>query len=322
MSFESSGGPHNLAMRSALMMPASRSLAALTASLLVLAFIAASWSVMLTTIGRGRITNDQNAYHLKAVEQFSTQWPHFDFSDYHSATTPGYHVVVAAVHRFITTDLIVLRLTGSLFTIGLLGTLAYVAARRLGPAPAMALGAPLAASHYVYASGTWLLPDNAAWWLVLGILLLALRTTFKPRLLILGGVLLVALVLVRQIHLWAASLIWLMAWLGSGANASAIWPLDLRSRLPRTALAVLVTLPAAATVYWFLQLWGGPVPKMFLPGSAEPGSVAVTGINIATPALTLALVGIFAPFYAALLLPAVRREEFSSARVHQVQQQI
>src|SRR5689334_22088680 len=48
-----------------------------------------------------RADYDQKLYHLKAVQQFAADWPDFNFWHYLSATTPGYHLLLAAVWKFI-----------------------------------------------------------------------------------------------------------------------------------------------------------------------------------------------------------------------------
>ena len=45
--------------------------------------------------------------------------------------------------------------------------------------PMIALCLPVVASLYVFGSGAWLLPDNAAWWGVLEVMLLCRSGTFE-----------------------------------------------------------------------------------------------------------------------------------------------
>src|SRR5947209_1613275 len=98
-----------------------------TATVLVALFLAAALPLILTDHERGRAADDQNMWHLPAIRQFARQLPHPDLHDYLSATTPLYHLLIAAADRWISPDLRVLRLFGALFTAGLLAPL-WVAA--------------------------------------------------------------------------------------------------------------------------------------------------------------------------------------------------
>ena len=68
----------------------------------------------------------------------------------------------------------------------------------------MAVCLPLVCSLYVLSSGAWLLPDNAGWWGVAGLLVLGFRQRVDGWSVAGSGLVLLALVLVRQIHLWVA----------------------------------------------------------------------------------------------------------------------
>ncbi|MFG0326435.1 MAG: hypothetical protein ACF8SC_04095, partial [Phycisphaerales bacterium JB037] len=146
----------------------------LVAGVLVLVFILTAWPVILSGSQRGRMAADQIDYHELVVRQFLADFPRPDFSDYRSATTPGYHFVVAAAARVVGDSRVTLQILGSLFTIALLGVLGWAVGTRAPPTMALALCAPVLASLYVWPAGVWLLPDNAGWLGVLAILLIAL----------------------------------------------------------------------------------------------------------------------------------------------------
>src|SRR5205807_925172 len=78
---------------------------------------------------------------------------------------------------------------------------------------------PFAASVYVVSSAVWLLPDNAGWWGVLALMLISWRPRVDWRTWLLGGLVLLALVFVRQVHAWAAGLLIITAWLGPAGDA-------------------------------------------------------------------------------------------------------
>ena len=57
---------------------------------------------------------DQRQYHEPTILTFAEQWPSVDLINYPSATSPGYHLVIAVVARYISHDLVVLQFVSSL----------------------------------------------------------------------------------------------------------------------------------------------------------------------------------------------------------------
>jgi hypothetical protein len=282
----------------------------LAAAVLAALFLALAVPLILRFDKPTRATWDQDAYHLPTVVQFVSEWPRPNFSEYNSATTPGYHLVLAAVRKLTGAGDRALRIVASLFTVGLLATFGWSVGKRVGPWTAAAVGLPLVCSAYVFSSGVWLLPDNAGWWGVLGMLLVAMRPRVDWRTYAGGGAVLLALVLVRQLHLWTAALLVVAAWLGPGANAARdVRVLDAAAgaeppsrKLKRAMLAALCTVPAVLALGWFFRLWHGATP----PG---PRSLNA-GINPAAPPMVLAVIGVVGTFYAGFLAPragALRR---------------
>lgn len=262
---------------------------------------------------KGRGAHDQVNYHEPAVREFAREWPRPDVSDYDSATTPGYHLALAGVCRFVAEDRRALQAAGALFTLGLLWLFGREVARRAerggdaGWAGAASLALPLACSLYVFSAGVWLLPDNAGWLGVLGVLALALRAAEGRRWwlwMAAGGLVLLGLVLVRQVHLWAAGALWASAaaWragggVGAGVGVGVGVGLDVRATLRRGVVALAVTLPAFVAVAWFVRLWGGLTPPTF--------QAKLHGGNAAAPAFILALAGVFAGVLLPWVVPAV-----------------
>ncbi|MCA9303722.1 MAG: hypothetical protein KC996_06340 [Phycisphaerales bacterium] len=245
----------------------------------------------------------EDLYHIPTIEQFARQLPAPDYSDYASATAPGYHTLLA-VPRSLGMGYSGIRMLASLWTFAFVGVLLWVCARRFGFG-ALLLVLPLAASNYVLFPGIWLLPDNAGWLGVLVILLLCVQRKFSHRRLVLMGVLLLGLVFVRQVHIWMAAPIWLSAWIGSDAQTPTFSEIctDLGNRTKRAAFAVLCTLPAFVLLAWFARLWGGLVPPTFQGEHA--------GVNPATPGFVLLQIAILSIFFLPLLLrraPIVWRE--------------
>lgn len=263
--------------------------------------------VILTGNDLGRGAADQINYHQRVIESFAAQWPSPDFRDYVSATTPLYHVVMAAVRVYVTERVEVQQLLGLAIGLGFLGVVWWFVAGRAPAGLAALLCLPLACSMYVLDSSSWLLPDNAAWALVAVIVGLALRERFTPGMLAVGAGALVVLVLTRQSHLWAAGVLWLGAYLAdgwSGRPASAVVPRDrlfsnLANRSARAAIAVGATLPAILIVGYFWRLWGGRLtPPIF---DAWYGR----RLNPSAPAFLLSLAGVYSVFFAGFLLPAL-----------------
>lgn len=251
---------------------------------------------------RTRAGFDHGEYHLPVIRDFAAQLPAPDLSDYASATTPGYHLLMAAVGRAFSDDPRVLRAFSLLIGSAMIGLLVGALARTRGVPFALTRALPLAASLYVVSSAAWLLPDNAAWLCVLVIVLLSLKARLRVRTLALAGAVLIALVLVRQIHLWAAAPVWLAWWLGPAEDdprAATLLPtLDntLRRRAARAALAVVFTAPAFLLIGRFFLVWGGMTPPSF--------DERLSGPNLVVPATVLTLIAIYGAFFAGDWLPA------------------
>jgi hypothetical protein len=236
---------------------------------------------------QGRAASDAFNFHEPSIRAFAAQWPAPDLSNYFSATTPLYHLVLAAVCRFVSDSRVVLMAVGAVPSAVLFAWAAARSVRRLGLWTGLAVGLCLPASLYVLPPAIWLLPDNAGWLGVLAVLALALSR--RPRAVVLAAGVLLALVLTRQVHIWAAAPIWAAAWLGtadpSGLDPVRVLSLDLPRRARRLVPALLLTLPAFAALAWFVRLWGGlTVPRYQLGW--------YSGWNPATPAFFLALFGL------------------------------
>jgi hypothetical protein len=245
----------------------------------------------------GRGAYDQVAYHEPTIRAFATAWPALDYSAYRSATTPGYHTLLALWCRYLSCDSTGLRIAGALVTALLLGILAGSLTRRVGAMDAIILSLPFAASTYVFSSGVYLLPDNAGWLGVLVVLLLALGPWRGIRTLALGGLTLLLLVFTRQVHVWVLAPLCAAAWLGDERPSTlAIALVRSRPRIIRLACAGAACLPALLLLAWFVHLWGGLTP----PGVRD---LHAQGVNLAGPAFVLALLAIATPFFGVAVLP-------------------
>ncbi len=259
----------------------------------MLLVIAVCWPLILTGNSLGRGAADDLNYHWPTIQTFAQQLPTPDLSDYQSATTPGYHLELAVVHRLGLSRIFV-QLYASFWTIILLGILAYRAGKTFGK-PGLILILPLLASMYLLYPGIWLLPDNAAWLGVLVLIILALDHPPSTRTLLISGVVLALLVLIRQAHLWAAATICISAWIGSGDQVPSLTQFlsNHQSRLKRLSIAILATLPAILILVYFFRQWGGLVPPAFQRNHQGP--------NPATPAFILTQIAILSVFFIPLL---------------------
>jgi hypothetical protein len=274
-------------------------------ALLIGGFLAWAIPLWACRFMRARGAYDQLNYHIKAIGRFASQWPHFDFSNYESATTPGYHVVMAGLSKPVGDTPVVLQIVASAFTLALLWLVGTMLARRAAASgisllAAAALGLPIVCSMYVIFPGIWLQPDNASWLGVMAILALVLKPRRDVGWMIAGASVLAALVFVRQNHLWTASLLWVAAWLNA-APGNFTRP---ARRIPPLLLAVALTLPAVAIVASFAHLWHGLVPPDFQKqhgtglnaATADSQGQFHPGFNFATPAFVLSLIAIYSVF--------------------------
>ena len=259
-------------------------------------FLLVAVPMIVTQHSRGRGRFDQINYHEPAILRFAEQWPNPDVSDYLSATTPAYHLVLAAVARFVSPSLIALQLVGSVFTIGLLVVLTRWLAARTGAVTATLLGLSVLCSLYVFSAGVYLLPDNAAWLSVVGIVLLALRPRVDRWTYLGGGLILLLLVLTRQSHLWTMGVLWVAAWLGTSFSPKSGGLVEVSGlltqpskRIGRLGLMLICCIPALLALGWFVRIWGGltvPIYQSYMKGP-----------NPATPAIILAQFGVIGAFH-------------------------
>jgi hypothetical protein len=295
--------------------------------------------VILGGSTRGRAAYDSLNYHEKAIRQFAQELPNPKLNDYLSATTPGYHLVLAGVGRAvggleaggvsaydqnltptpsdprIESQRRVLQFAGLVFTLAMLYLVGHWAQRRIAangfePGAALAtvsLGLPLIGSPYIYQSAAWLLPDNSAWVAVLAILLLGLRPRLRIGAIVTMGLVLVWLVLARQIHAWGAGLVWAAAWVSVSAREResgsllAFGDVVAVERAGAVAWRVGVALLCTVPAALVLVWFWSLWGRHLVPPTFTAWHRA--GIQGATPAFILGLAALFAPFFASWLKP-------------------
>lgn len=270
---------------------------------------AALWAIGWT---RGRASCDQYEYHLKAILKFAGELPRPDLHDYLSATTPGYHLLMAVVAREVTQNAICLQVVAALITLGLLFLLARVISRTGHDRSRTwlelaALALPCITSPYVFTSGVWLLPDNAGWLLAMIVVITSMRYRQTSSTLMFGGLALALLVLVRQSHAWAAAPLLMAGWLSATrASDSGLWD-ALRQpaqRISMTLVAMFVCVPAVVILAAFVRLWHGLTPPSFqVQHVVKSGSI----INWATVPFILSLIAVFSLFFLGWIWTGVAR---------------
>ncbi len=269
-------------------------------------------AVILIIVGPSSLRGDldESRFHLPTILTFAEELPSPGLRDYQSATTPGYHLILASVARLVSPDVHVLRVAGLGFTLGLAGAVGVLVSGRGVSGWLVVIVLPVFCSMYVVSSAARLLPDNAGWCGVAMLMALAMRWPAGWRGALLAAVALVFAVSMRQIHVWAIAPVWTAAWLGArplggeedrglladipllfegcGARARAVVPV------------LLAGLPAVALLGWFAWLWGGLTPPSF-QGQHN------TGLALVGPAFLLAQFGVFGLFFSAWLFASALR---------------
>ncbi len=253
---------------------------------------------------------DEQTFHLPIVRTMVEQWPRVDVVEYDSATTPGYHLLMALVLK-LTGSVTACRLVSAVLSWGLLMAAYAIARRILAPKAAAtsdravlhsgwiaaALVLPLALSQYFLGAAIWLTTDNAALLFVALALGGAAAARFTPGRGLLLGVWALLAVLVRQLHVWVAAPIGLAALLASPLVRLAPSVLrDDERQSPRTWANLLVgviagAMPVAALAV-FIVLWGA-----LLPRSEAIRGQHLQGVNPATFAFALSLIGVLGVFF-------------------------
>lgn len=246
-------------------------------------FLIVAGSFIVAQVIPSRAVFDQRHYHQPTIEAFAKDWPVIDVWDYLSATTPGYHWVLAGVMKVFGAGVSGLQVVSMLISVGLFALVAWMVGRGIGiggcgarnklevthPKPLPEGGAfsaallclPILCCSYFMVGGIALLPDNAGWLGVCAMLALALHAKSMRVLCGAGALVLLALVLTRQVHVWTCGLLVLAAWLGF---AGQVVQFDISTkRFSLAAIAVIACVPALIAVALFVRYWGGLVPPRF-----------------------------------------------------------
>jgi len=270
-----------------------------TILLSILTFYALALPLILMDYNAGRAFSDQYFGHLPAIRFFIEQ---LDFSDYPSATTPGYHVLMAVFAKLFTQNIIVLKLISSIISAVFVGIFAGLLCEKAGKIKTIVLLLPMIFSLYFLPDGVWLVPDNLAW-LTVGVLfiLTATRPLTTSYLACTCLVLLLA-VAVRQSNIWLATIPWT-----AGLSYLLFDHSQKQKKNLSVGLAFLVTVPAFLLLFYFYTTWGGLVPPS-VQGRHE------RSLSYCVPAFFISIFFIYSMFYAPIVIQAVRK--ISSRRAY------
>jgi hypothetical protein len=250
---------------------------------------------------------DQDRHHFVVVEKMYLEWPDVDIVDYPSATSPGYHLLLAGIGRAVgdfEAGKPLMRWVNAFVGLAAVGAAYWVCSVFTTSRRAMALTLPLCLSQYVLGAGAYISTDNAA----LAMILVAVGLCLVPRLTWRRGpwmaVSASAAVLSRQSSLFVVAPIGLAGALASPlARFVPAW-LRLRREEDRRwgvflscALSVLV---CCAVMAYLIYRWGGLTPPVY-------GSLHDAGANPASPVVLLALAGAFGLCFGTMLAPLWKR---------------
>ena len=262
----------------------------------IIAFYILALPLILLDYNNGRAFADQTNFHLPTIIYFVQQ---FDFSDYPSATTPGYHLLLAIVGKFFSSNEVFLKIISSLFTAAFIGLISNMLYSHFGKIKTLLLLLPMIYSIYIFPAGVWLLPDNLAWLSVAGILILAMDSPPTKKQYIYLGFILITAMLIRQPNLWLAAAIW-----GSSLAYYFFEKQSLDKKLSMILQSILATVPAFVLFYMFYQMWGGLVPPSF--------QIAHEHISLSVPAFFFAAFFVYSLFFFPIFFGSIKHLIFEN----------
>jgi len=264
------------------------------ALLLVLSLLL-TWPVIIFGGGGTSEAWDQDEHHVRVIEQFSASLRGVEgapplrkaLEDYPSATSPGFHLVIASLDAVGVQSRTLQRLVASLAGAALLAVLWMVLRRIVDPLTATVLSLPLLMSPYLLSGSIWMTTDvSALLWSAVAVASLLIRP-LTPRWILAAGFAAAIAVFTRQTSLWIAAPIAVAAWTAQRDRVSAGGIHSLRDGGSAIWLAAIpaILMPCAVLAV-LVSLWGGIVPPSYRAQHAS-------GFNPALPAVALALLGLW-----------------------------
>ena len=248
--------------------------------------------------------DDQDSYHWGVVLEMSERLPGVELVSYNSATTPGYHLSQAVIHR-LTGSRAACQAFNALIGLALALAVFWALSGAVRPWLAALLTAPCVLGPYVLGGSIWMTTDNfARAFVVVALGLVALRR-FTPARGVWAGVACAAAVLVRQVHVWPAAAIGLAGLLRSPLARWAPAALRAPEQEPRSWRMFWAGVAGAAIGFGalgaFVALWGGLLPRVEFIREMHS-----SGADPAAFPFALALVACLAPFFLAPVVGGVR----------------
>lgn len=225
-------------------------------------------------------TYDMDKFHVPAIYTFAEQFPAVDVSDYSSATTPGMHLVLAAVVKIFGPCETNLQITTCIFGALLIFIAWLYASKGARPWVALAAVVPLALNPYILGNSIWVMTDNLS--LALLAVVIGSSVFLRPRTgtAVWTSVAMVGAVLVRQINLWVVAGAWVATVLGSPLLRKRLpWRDELDDEFSPAHVIVISVgiLMTIAVLVFFFFMWGGMVPPSLQNYHVSGGmNVAVT----------------------------------------------
>lgn len=252
-----------------------------------IAYLVLVWGAILMQSHEGSEAYDQDHHHAVVIDEIAaslrgdpgSRTPSELLKDYPSATSPGFHTVLAVVRVAGVDSLLGLQLVSSLCGLVLAVTVCAALGRSMPRWHALGWTMPLLLSPYFLGGSIWLTTDVAAWMLQFGALVLILGPTPSVGRLAAIGVLATLAVFVRQPSVWMVAPI--------AALGVIRWRSSHQAWSPGHWIAwVLAIALPLAVLAGLVAIWGGLVPPSFRAQHAA-------GANWATPSLFLALLGLW-----------------------------
>ncbi len=236
---------------------------------------------------------DHSQYHTQAIQKFAEQLPTPDLVNYASATSPGWHLLLALLLKA-GAGFTLLRGVSTLAGVVLLLSATHTAARWVSPRTAACLLLPLAFSPFAVGGSAWITTDVPA----LACVALSLGAAMGGMAIVSGSLTTNSTSAPRPRWMWMAA-VW--ASLGVCVRQPVAWlaaPIAWRALKQKRWSALLPALLPVAILGLFVALWGGlmPPPYRYLHSK---------GANPAALPLMLALAGCWGlPLLLALLASA------------------
>jgi hypothetical protein len=233
----------------------------------------------------------------------SGQLPMPDLICYPSVCAPGYYLILALVHKFISSDPLTLHVVNGSFGLAFVMVVFHFASRNTSPGTALVLTLPLVCSSYLIERSLWINTDNASAFFTFVCVGRAAFSCEKgmPNG-FLNGIIAAIAVAIRQTNLWLVAPVFLSALAPRG---NQMLEAECPTRFKHSSLNWKMLIPASlacalplSVVLTFWIMWHGPVPL------SECALKHAGGANPAILTIALSIFGGYGLFF----LPVLRGE--------------